>query len=100
MTTRRGPYNGKTNTISISIRPVVESASELAKPVWKILYYFIMYSDVSLFLLFSCQFSVSHKTVDISVLTWIGSAPPCPSGSAHLFGINEGVPVCVELVLI
>jgi hypothetical protein len=27
-------------------------------------------------------------------------APPYPSGSAHLFGINAGVPVCVELVLI
>jgi hypothetical protein len=68
--------------------------------MWKILYHFIMCSAVSLFTLFSRQFSVSHKIVDISVLTWIGSAPPCPSGSAHLFGINAGVPVCVEFVLI
>jgi hypothetical protein len=59
-----------------------------------------MYSDVSLFILFSRQLSVSHKIVDISVLTWIGLAPPYPSGSAHLFGINAGVPVCVELVMI
>jgi hypothetical protein len=59
-----------------------------------------MYSDFSLFALYSRQFSVSHKIVDISALTRIGLAPPYPSGSAHLFGINAGVPVCVELVLI
>jgi hypothetical protein len=37
---------------------------------------------------------------DILILTWIGSALPLPSGSAHLFSINAGVPHCVELVLI
>jgi hypothetical protein len=41
-----------------------------------------------------------HKIVDISVLTWIRSALPVPSGSAHLFGINAGVLFGVKLVLI
>jgi hypothetical protein len=56
-----------------------------------------MYSDVSLFALFSRQFSVSHNIVDTSVLTRIGLAAPYPSGSAHLFCTNAGVAVCVEL---
>jgi hypothetical protein len=49
---------------------------------------------------FPANFLFSHKIVDISVLTWIGSAPPYPSGSAHLFSINAGVLFGVELVLI
>jgi hypothetical protein len=45
-------------------------------------------------------FCLQIKLFDILVLTWIGSAPPHPSRSAHLFVINAGVPRCAELVLI
>jgi hypothetical protein len=54
----------------------------------------------SLFHYFPANFLFSHKIVGIFVLIWMGSAPPVPSGSAHLFGINAGVLFGVELVLI
>jgi hypothetical protein len=78
-----------------------------SKRAWKILYYFIMFCIQFYFSrLFLCShyfptnFLFSHKIVDISVLTQIGSAPPVPTGSGHLFGINAGVLFGVELVLI
>jgi hypothetical protein len=80
-------------------RKFEKSYSRLVQ-VWKILYYFITFSQISLFSFFSRRFSVSHKIVDIYVLTRIGLDLPVPSGSAQLFGINAGVLFGVELVLI
>jgi hypothetical protein len=55
----------------------------------------------SLFIvLFPPIFCCSHKLFDILILSWIGSALPLLGVSAHLFGINAGVPSYVELVLI
>jgi hypothetical protein len=48
---------------------------------------------------FPANFLFSHKIVDIPVLTWIGLAPPYPSGSAHLFCINAGVLFGIGLVI-
>jgi hypothetical protein len=49
----------------------------------------------------SRQFSVSHKIVWYSCSNLgLDRLHLTPSGSAHLFSINAGVSVCVQLVLI
>jgi hypothetical protein len=49
---------------------------------------------------FPANFLFSHKIVWYSCFDSDRIGSDCPSGSAHLFCINAGVPVGVELVLI
>jgi hypothetical protein len=93
------PYNEQ--VLNFYLTFVSGAQSRKVNPVWKILYFLsCSFIPCFFFVHFTSPPIFCHhiKLYNILILTRIGSAPPLPSGSAHLFGINAGVPHCVELV--